>query len=135
MAVGYTTSVEGFTVSSVGGGFFQGWRSPPSPQEHLDLLQNSTHVVVAIDGAAVVGFATAVSDGVLSAYIPLLEVLPAYRRRGVGTELIRRLLATIGPLYMVDAMCDPALLPLYERLGFSRRSGAGMRNYDWRSEG
>jgi hypothetical protein len=32
-----------------------------------------------VDNGRVIGFITAVTDKVLSAYIPLLEVLPAYR--------------------------------------------------------
>jgi hypothetical protein len=32
----------------------------------------------------VVGFITAISDGVLTAYVPFLEVLPAHRRQGVA---------------------------------------------------
>jgi precorrin-8X/cobalt-precorrin-8 methylmutase len=68
----------------------------------------------------VIGFVTAVSDGVVSAYVPLLEVLPSYRRRGIGTELIRRLLARLDGLYMVDLACDEELVPFYERLGLGR---------------
>ena len=34
------------------------------------------------DAGRVVGFVTAISDGVLSAYIPLLEVLPEYQGAG-----------------------------------------------------
>lgn len=59
-------------------GFFVGWPDPPSPERHLQILKNSRFVVIAVDDQAsrVVGFVNAVSDGILSAYIPLLEVLP-----------------------------------------------------------
>src|ERR687885_2642892 len=65
-------------------GFFAGWPSPPSPTDHLALLAGSDHVVLAIDKASgdVVGFSTALSDGVLCAYISFLEVVPGYRQRG-----------------------------------------------------
>ena len=61
-------------------GFFVDWPNPPSTETHLKLLSNSYKVVIAIDPTInkVVGFITAISDGVLSAYIPLLEVLPAH---------------------------------------------------------
>jgi hypothetical protein len=50
----------------------------------LSLLAGSDHVVLAIDKASgdVVGFITALSDGVLCAYISFLEVVPGYRQRG-----------------------------------------------------
>ena len=49
-------------------------------------------VVAQVPSAQVVGFVTATSDGVLSAYIPFLEVVPAYRSRGIGSlrENLRR---------------------------------------------
>ena len=95
-------------------------------------IAQSAHVALAFDAGRVVGFANALSDGVLSAYIPLLEVLPDYRRQGIGSELIRILLVAVDGLYTVDVMCDDAVLPFYERLGFRCAGGAVMRNYSWR---
>lgn len=76
-----------------------------------------------------VGFITAITDGVLSAYIPLLEVLPAYRGRGTGSELLRRLLQKLDHLYMVDLLCDAELQPFYERMGMRPATGMMIRNY------
>ena len=110
-------------------GFFVDWPNPPSPERHLEILQGSAHVVLARDGTRVVGFITAISDGVISAYIPLLEVLPEYQGHGIGTELVRRLLAKLGDMYMVDLMCDVDVVPFYERLGLERwDAGMGVRN-------
>ena len=61
-----------------------------------------------------VGFITAISDGVLSAFIPLLEVLPA-PGPGIGSELVRRMLSELEDFYMVDLVCDPELEPFYRR--------------------
>jgi ribosomal protein S18 acetylase RimI-like enzyme len=129
----YTSSVDEIETSSLAGGFFEGWATPLTPAEHLQLLRSASHVVLALDGSVVVGFVNALSDGVLSAYIPLLEVLPERRGQGIGSELVRRLLVLIGPLYMVDVMCDTEVIPFYERLGFSRGEGVVRRNYTWRS--
>jgi ribosomal protein S18 acetylase RimI-like enzyme len=110
-------------------GFFVGWPKPPSAERHLEILRGSSHVVLALDGARVVGFITAISDGVISAYIPLLEVLPEYQGRGIGAELVRRLLARVGDLYMVDLCCDEDVVAFYERLGLQRwDAGMGVRN-------
>jgi ribosomal protein S18 acetylase RimI-like enzyme len=124
----YVTSLEGVAAKDLEG-FFVGWPRPPSPERHLELLRGSSHVVLARDGRRVVGFASAISDGVLSAYVPLLEVLPEHQGRGIGSELIRRLLADLGDLYMVDVSCDDDLVPFYERLGLQRLDAAlGVRN-------
>lgn len=129
----YSDSVADLDAQHLRGGFFEGWAAPPSPEEHLLILRNSAHVVAARDEpGVVVGFVNALSDGVLTAYIPLLEVLPAHRRNGVGTELVRRLMDRLQGLYMVDVMCDDDVRPFYERLGFIGASGAITRNYGWR---
>jgi hypothetical protein len=78
--ISYTDSVAGITADKLQG-FFVGWPNPPSPETHLKLLANSNYIVLAVDDETgnIVGFITAISDGVLSAYIPFLEVLPAYQ--------------------------------------------------------
>jgi predicted N-acetyltransferase YhbS len=130
----YSESIADMSAAHLRGGFFEGWSAPPDPSQHLRILQNSTYVVVAReDSGAVIGFVNALADGVLSAYVPLLEVLPAHRGKGVGTELVRRLLERLADLYMVDVMCDPEIQPFYERLGFVAANGAVLRNYDWRT--
>jgi len=75
-------------------GFFVGWPQRPSPGQHLAVLRRSYRSVLAIDDAdeRVVGFVNMLSDGVLTAFIPWLEVLPGYQGRGIGGELMRRIL-------------------------------------------
>jgi GNAT superfamily N-acetyltransferase len=124
----YVDSLENVRPEHLAG-FFVGWPDPPSPQTHLQLLRGSSAFVLALDGEQVVGFVTAVSDGVLCAYLPLLEVLPSHQGQGIGQELVRRILARLRALYMVDLMCDPPLQPFYEKLGMRRASGMILRNY------
>ncbi|GII04830.1 N-acetyltransferase [Planobispora takensis] len=110
-------------------GFFVGWPSPPSAEKHLAVLRGSHRAIAALDeDGRVVGFVNMISDGVLTAFIPWLEVLPEYQGRGIGRELVRRILAEAGEFYSVDLMCDPALQPYYERLGMRPLTGMGLRN-------
>lgn len=125
--VDYTESLEGVGAEHLHG-FFVGWRRVPTPEQHLAVLRGSAHVVLARDGERVVGFVTAVGDGVLSAFIPLLEVLPEYQGEGIGTELMRRMLARLDSLYMVDLCCDAELEPFYKRFGMAVHDrGMGLR--------
>lgn len=130
----YVYSVEDVVPGHLEG-FSEGWPDPPSPETHLRLLEKSDHVVLALDGdlGKVVGFITAISDGVLSAYIPLLEVLPAYRGRGIGSELVRRMLDQLSGLYMVDLVCDVDLQPFYASLGMRPATAMVVRNYERQS--
>lgn len=129
----YTTSLTDLTADYLRGGFFAGWPNPPTPETHLKLLHGSDHVILARDGDQVIGYITAISDGVLAAYIPHLEVLPAYRGQGIGSELVRRMLDNLRHLYMIDLMCDTDVQPFYERLGMRRYSGMIYRNYERQS--
>lgn len=135
MSIRLTNDLAGIDAAMLDGGFFVGWPDPPAPDVHLALLKGSAHVAIAVDDAAgrVVGFATALSDGVLCAYIPLLEVLPAHQGQGLGKELIRRLQADLRDLYMVDLVCDPDLEAFYRPLGFVPGTAMMFRNYDRQS--
>ncbi|HHX30518.1 MAG TPA: GNAT family N-acetyltransferase [Clostridiaceae bacterium] len=111
-------------------GFFEGWPRPPGKKAHRAILQESYRSIVALDGKKIIGFITAVSDGILSACIPLLEVLPEHRGRGIGGQLVKRMLQSLDGLYMIDLACDPELQPFYEKLGFRPARAMIKRNYD-----
>lgn len=122
--IDYTTELAGLSDDDLAG-FFVGWPRPPADRPAV--LRGATHVVLAMDGGRLVGFVTALSDGVLMAYLPLLEVLPQYQRSGIGTELVRRVLVEIGDIYGVDVCCDDDVVPYYERFGFQRVNGMVLR--------
>jgi ribosomal protein S18 acetylase RimI-like enzyme len=120
----FTDSLENIT-SEMLEGFFDGWRNRPSKETHLKILKNSEFVVLAIDESKgkVVGFISAISDGVLCAYIPLVEVLAEYRKKGIGKELTTRLLAKLNKFYMIDLICDKSLQPFYTSCGIAPTIG------------
>lgn len=126
----YKHSINGITENALQG-FFIGWPNPPTPRTLLSILTNAYRVVVAVDSTNgnVVGFTYAISDGILAAYIPLLEVLPAYQGKGIGKELVRQLTESLGELYMIDVVCDEDIVPFYASLDFHRAVGMMKRNY------
>lgn len=126
----YLDDASGITADRLRGGFFEGWPSPPSPELHLAHLRGAEVAILAVDTATgeIVGFVTAIGDGVLTAFIPLLEVRPAWRGRGIGSELVRRLLGRLADRYSVDLVCDPELVPFYERLDGTAATAVLWRN-------
>lgn len=124
----FTDSLDGISSCDLRG-FFVGWPDPPSPEKHLRMLLGSDHVVLAVDGetGVVVGFINGLSDGAACAFIPLLEVLPAYQGRGIGSELMRRMLVRLESMAAVDLMCDPGLQPFYSRFGMKPLTGMAIR--------
>ena len=132
----YQDDLTGITPAMLQG-FFVGWPNAPSPETHYRILQGSQYLVLARDDQAqrVVGFINAVSDGVLSAYIPLLEVLPDYQQRGIGVELVRRMLAQLQHFYAIDLLCDPEVQAFYAKVGMRPATGMMLRNYEHQSGG
>ena len=106
-------------------GFFVDWPNPPSPETHRKLLNQSAYVWLAIDQETqrVVGFINAISDQVLSAYIPLLEVLPEYKNQGIGSKLVEKMLESLEHLYMIDLVCD-------DRFNLRKTNAMLKRNYE-----
>lgn len=136
MSIRYTTKLGSVGPEQLSG-FFEWWPNPPSPEKHLRMLRGSDHCVLAIDGRtdAVIGFINAITDQSHFAFIPLLEVLPGYRRRGIGSELVRRMLDELHEYYAIDLRCDEALQAFYEPLGFTRSLGMLRRNYPRQASG
>jgi ribosomal protein S18 acetylase RimI-like enzyme len=93
----------------------------------LSILSSSYRTVLAFDGGHLIGLITAISDGVASAHITFLEVLASYRRRGIGSELVTRMLSELADLYAVDVMCDADLVSFYERFGLTPLVGMARR--------
>jgi GNAT superfamily N-acetyltransferase len=127
----YLTSPQGLKIDQVQG-FFTHWGEAPSPAAFLRILHGSAYVVLAQESVTqqIIGYITAISDGVSSAYIPHLEVHPDWRGQGIGTELVRRMTDQLAHLYMVDLTCDEDLIPFYSRLGFRPYTAMIRRNYD-----
>ncbi len=129
-SIRYRDNLTGIAEEHLGG-FFVGWRRPSTPAKHLDILRGSSAIMLAWDQETqrVVGFINALTDGHLCAFIPLLEVLPEFRGRGIGSELVRRLLARLDGYYAVDVVCDEDVIPFYQRFGFFAGRSMMRRNY------
>lgn len=127
--IAYTDSLAGISTENLINEFFVGWLNAPSPLKHLQILKGSYKVWLAVDNDKVVGFITAISDGVLTAFIPLLEVSPDYQGQGIGQELTRRMLDSLSHLYSIDLLCDVELQAYYAKLGMHPATGMLIRNY------
>lgn len=98
-----------------------GWSAYTSKPETLRIaLQGSSCVMVARDGATLVGLARVISDGASIAYLQDVLVHPDYRRRGIGAALVRAALAPYEAVRQKVLLTDdePAQQAFYERLGY-----------------
>jgi ribosomal protein S18 acetylase RimI-like enzyme len=125
----YSENIESITEDQLQR-FFVGWKKIPPPLVHLQILKNSKHVIIALDSETekVIAFITALSDDVMTAYIPLLEVLPQYQSQGIGSQLLRRMFEKLEDMYMIDLLCEASMQTYYEKFGMQKTTGMMIRN-------
>jgi len=126
----YQNNLDGITPEKMTG-FFVGWPKPPTNNQLFKILENSYAFVLAIDSEKnkVVGFVNALSDKVIYSYIPLLEVLPEYQKKGIGKELIKKIEISLQNMYAIDLVCDDEVSSFYSKLDFFKLNGMVKRNY------
>jgi len=122
----YTSDINHIAVENLNG-FFVGWAKPLTPEQHYAHLIKCAHFIAALDGNRVIGFITALSDGIGCAFIPLIEVLPEYQKQGIGSELIRRMLHHLKDISAIDLICDEDVQGFYEKFGMHKMTGMGLR--------
>jgi len=94
-----------------------GWqRRVGDPERFRRMVEGAQRTVAAFDGGRVVGFARALCDGVSNGYISTVAVAADMRGRGVGRELVRRLVGE-------DAGITWVLRAGHGSEGFWRRMG------------
>lgn len=104
-------------------------------------LPNSLFCLCARIDDRIIGMARVIGDGGLVYYIQDVIVEPSYQRRGIGTQLMDRVMAYIRAHAhhntIVGLMAALDKEPFYERYGFTRRpnagQGAGMTLF-WKEE-
>lgn len=84
------------------------------------IVAGSHCFLVVEDGKRVVGMGRAISDGVSDAYIQDVAVDANVRDRGIGSEIIRRLLSRLNRdgVNWVGLIAERGSHPFYQRLGF-----------------
>ena len=104
------------------------WSSAQKPELLHKALLESHSLLTAWDGNKLVGLGNAISDGYLVVYYPHLLVLPEYQGRGIGSELMRRLMARYQGFHQHMLVADGRALDFYRKCGFER---AGKTESMW----
>jgi len=105
----------------------------PHPAEAIEIgLANSLfHACAVVDDRAI-GMGRIVGDGALTFYLTGIMVIPEYQRRGLGTQIVERLLDRVRRVpyanTLVEALPLPGLEGFYARFGFKacRQYAPGM---------
>lgn len=103
-----------------------GWLAPEESGAFIPRAMAGSAVVLgAFDGSRLIGMGRAISDGVSDAYIQDIAVSPDYRRRGIGGEIVRRIVAALQAhgIDWIGLVGEPGTEHFYEELGFVRKPG------------
>lgn len=105
MDINYQTDLHDISSEQLAD-FCVGWKYPICGNDLHRILENSYRVVFAKQRETVAGFVNSLSDGLKFAFIPMLEVLPAYKNNGIGTKLLNILFEELAGIPNIDLTCD-----------------------------
>ena len=97
-----------------------GWSSASKPDALYAGLLASHSLVTAWDARTLVGLGSAISDGHLVVYFPHLLVRPGYQGRGIGSELMGRMMRRYQGFHQQALLADGRSIEFYRKLGFVR---------------
>lgn len=95
-----------------------GWASGRYPEKLSAAMANFETVYTAWNGELLVGLVCALDDGVMTAYAHFLLVRPEYQGRGIGGQLMTRLLAHYRSYLRIVLAGVNEKVPFYEHFGF-----------------
>ncbi|MFA7230941.1 MAG: GNAT family N-acetyltransferase [Victivallaceae bacterium] len=84
------------------------------------MIQHSFVFIAAFDGEKMIGMGRVISDGFSDGYIQDVTVLKAYRGQGIGSAIIKQLIAAMqtAGIDWIGLVGEPGTQQFYERLGF-----------------
>jgi GNAT superfamily N-acetyltransferase len=98
------------------------WARGRTREEVARTVEGAARVVGLYDGSRQIGFARVISDGVHVSHLCDVYVLPGYRGRGLGVELVREAVEN-GPHARLNwTLATDDAHGLYERFGFTSPS-------------
>ena len=120
-AISYTSNLlgvdwEALTASLTADNFDNG----RTPQQLRISFENSHVACFAWADGHIIGKARAISDGVCSAYVVDVWTHSDYRKRGIASEMMRRLMDKLDGQH-VYLQADQDVVGFYARLGFAEQ--------------
>ena len=100
-------------------------------KEYTSPFMNSYYHIAAYEDEKLIGYIDSVSNGVTDAYIQDLIVSPDHQGKGIGTELMNKMIKYLKEkrIYMISVIYEESLKPFYERFGFYNMLCGQMETY------
>ena len=109
-----------------------GWRAYTDDPEKLRKgFRQSLLVLGAYEGSMLTGIIRVVGDGETIVFVQDILVLPEYRRKGIGTALLKNILIRYSHVRQIELVTDsrPETIAFYESAGFRKLSDAGCTGF------
>ncbi len=98
------------------------WSDGDDRNPHLiaEIISGSYCFCVAMDQGSIIGMARAISDGVSDAYIQDVTVRVDYRKKGIGSDLVRGIVEVLRRkgLTWIGLIATPMSCKIYWKIGF-----------------
>lgn len=106
-----------------------GWNRMES--EYRNPLMTSYYHIAVYEDDRLIGYIDSVSNGVTDAYIQDLMVSPDYQGKGIGTDLMNKMIGYLKEkhIYMISVVYDESLKQFYEHFRFHNMLCGQMETY------
>ena len=94
------------------------WSSGKYPDKLVRAMKNSDSVISAWDGKKLIGLINALSDGIMTAYFHYLLVHPDYQSKGIGKNLVEKILKKYKPYARKVVIAYNREIEFYKKCGF-----------------
>ena len=113
-----------------------GWSSYTEHEDKIrDALNGSLYILGAFENGILVGFVRCVGDGATILYVQDLIITLAYQRKGIGTELMKRVLekySNVRQLVLITDKEDKVSNAFYQSIGLTNDSESNRFNLYYR---
>lgn len=100
-------------------------------KEYGNPLISSYYHIAVYEDDELIAYIDSVSNGVTDAYIQDLMVRPDHQGKGIGTELMNKMIGYLKEKHicMISVIYEKSLEPFYERFGFYHMMCGQMETY------
>ena len=109
-----------------------GWSAYTSDPAALQKgIKQSLLVLAAYENDKLAGIIRVVGDGATIVFVQDILVFPEYQRKGIGTALLKEILARYSHVRQIELATDatPKTIAFYESVGFRKMSDMGCMGF------
>lgn len=103
------------------------WAQRRTPLDIQQMLDRSQLTLGVWDDDCLIGFARVVTDDLYRAWIEDIVVDHAYRKQGIASLILEKLLKRLQHIELVMLDCTPEWQTFYAKFGFQSKTGVSMQ--------